>query len=221
MKQKKATTSNQPGTPTQTIYDWLTQNPTSRGRWVRRVAELVADSPPHGTWGAARVWLAAEIRDALPDDYDHLTGLGVDWDELTTRLVEFALAVGSAPEPDREIIDAYSRADAISDGVLRDATGLAREAGFRYPVALTSAAWAACVAVPDSVPGQDETGRLWDVLTMLRHASRAAGPDGSSLHFDVLVLSDRTTPRPIRLKAVCGPGDDLTPCLTVMLPEED
>jgi hypothetical protein len=40
-----------------------------------------------------------------------------------------------------DLIHRYSRADAIRDGVLIDVTPTAREAGFRFPVALTSAAW--------------------------------------------------------------------------------
>lgn len=222
MKQKPGTTPNQPGADPRAVYDWLIETPANRGRWFRRARELLADSPRDGNWGAARVRLAAEIRDALPDEFDQLLPrMSVDWDDLTTRLVGLALASGTDPEPGWEILDAYSRADAISDGVLVDASNLAKEAGFRYPVALTAAAWATCVSVPAGVPGQDESGRLWDLLTMLRHASRAAGPDVSTLRFDVLVLNDQTTPKPVRLKAVCGPDDDLAPCLTVMLPEED
>lgn len=143
MKQKHDTTPKQPGVDTRAVYDWLTQTPTNRDRWVRRAGELLADSPRDGNWGAARVRLAAEIRDALPDEFDH-PPLRVDWNDLTTRLVGLALACGTDPEPDREVLDAYSRADAISDGVLRDASKLAKEAGFRYPVALTAAAWATC-----------------------------------------------------------------------------
>lgn len=221
MKQKQDITPNQPGADTRAVYDWLTRTPADRGRWVRRARELLADSPRDGNWGAARVRIAAEIREALPDEFDHPPLVRVDWDDLTTRLVGLALASGNDPEPDEVVLDIYSRADAISDGVLRDASELAKEAGFRYPVALTAAAWATCVSVPDGVPGQDETGRLWDVLTMLRHASRAAGPDVSTIRFDVLVLNDGTTPKPVRLKAVCGPDDNLAPCLTVMLPDED
>src|SRR5260370_21780767 len=69
-----------------------------------------------------------------------------------------------------DLIHRYSRADAIRDGMLVDVSATATEAGFKYPVALTSAAWAKCVAVPPGVICQDETGRLWDVLTMLRFA---------------------------------------------------
>ena len=52
--------------------------------------------------------------------------------------------------------------------MLIDVSATGREAGFKYPVTLTAAAWAKCVAVPAGVLCQDEPGRLWDVLTMLR-----------------------------------------------------
>jgi hypothetical protein len=71
-----------------------------------------------------------------------------------------------------DLIHRYTRAGALRDGVLIDASGAAREAGFRYPVAMTAAAWAKCVAVPPGVACQDEAGRLWDVLTVLRLAIR-------------------------------------------------
>jgi hypothetical protein len=38
----------------------------------------------------------------------------------------------------RDLIHAYSRCQAIEDGVLIDATATAREAGIRYPVDLTT-----------------------------------------------------------------------------------
>jgi hypothetical protein len=122
---------------------------------------------------------------------------------------------------DDTLIFSYSRKEAIEDGVLIDVSSTATEAGFRYPVALTAAAWALCVTVPDAVTWQDEAGRLWDVLTMLRVACRGRSGEGSTLIFDVLVMNDAGGPKPVRLKAVCGPDDDLTPCLTVMLPDED
>jgi hypothetical protein len=57
-----------------------------------------------------------------------------------------------------DLIHRYSRTDAIRDGVLIDVSAVAREAGFKYPVALTVAAWARCVAVPPGVLCQDEAG---------------------------------------------------------------
>jgi hypothetical protein len=49
---------------------------------------------------------------------------------------------------DFDLIHAYTRADAIRDGVLIDVSAVAREAGFKFPVALTAAVWERCVTVP-------------------------------------------------------------------------
>jgi hypothetical protein len=122
---------------------------------------------------------------------------------------------------DAHLIHAYSRADAIRDGVLIDVSQTAKEAGFAYPVALTLAVWERCVAVPPGVLCQDEAGRLWDVLTMLRFAIR--GQDGPEVRFGVHVRNDNRegTPPLVRLKALCGPGDQGEPVVTVLMPEED
>jgi hypothetical protein len=53
-----------------------------------------------------------------------------------------------------DLIHRYTRADAIRDGVLIDVSATAREAGFKYAVALTAAAWAQCVAVPPGGVGE-------------------------------------------------------------------
>jgi hypothetical protein len=120
------------------------------------------------------------------------------------------------------LLHAYSRRQAIADGVLIDVSAMAREAGFVYPVALTCGAWAECVRVPDGLRGQDEAGRLWDVLVMLRVAIRGAG-GASRIEFAVRVQDADTDELPplVPLYAVCGPGDDAEPVVTVMLPHED
>ena len=120
-----------------------------------------------------------------------------------------------------DLIHRYTRADAIRDGVLIDASTTATEAGIRFPVALTAAVWARCVAVPPGVECQDEAGRLWDVLFLLALAIRRSD-GGSEVRFGVHVRNDNRdrTPPLVRLKAVCGPDDDGSPCVTVLLPEE-
>lgn len=74
------------------------------------------------------------------------------------------------------MVYSYSRVQAIADGVLVDVSDMARDAGFRYPVALTAAAWADCVAWPERLrgAGQSESGRLWDVLWMTKVAIKGA-----------------------------------------------
>jgi hypothetical protein len=122
-----------------------------------------------------------------------------------------------------DLIHRYSRADALRDGVLIDVSATAREAAFKYAVALTAAAWAQCVAVPPGVLCQDEAGRLWDVLTMLRFAIRGSSPGAQEVRFGVHVRNDNrdSTPPLVRLKALCGPGDDGELVITVMMPDED
>ncbi len=57
----------------------------------------------------------------------------------------------SASDVFGEVISSYSRAQAIEDGVLVDISGLAREAGFRYPVAVSRGVFA--VRSPDKLKG--------------------------------------------------------------------
>jgi hypothetical protein len=91
---------------------------------------------------------------------------------------------------DSDLIHRYSRTDAVRDGVLIDVSATAREARFKYPMALTAAAWARCVAVPPGVACQDEAVRLWDVLTMLRFAIHGADGGAPEVRFGVHVRND-------------------------------
>ena len=128
---------------------------------------------------------------------------------------------------DAEIIYAYTRAQAIEDGVLVDVSKTAKEAGFVYPVAMTSAAWADCVEWSDEdtkrqVP-QDEFGRLWDVLWMAKIAVKQ-GNGGTQLLYPLHCVprgGKAQKPRLTHLKLVCGPGDTPEPVTTIMLPDED
>lgn len=125
-----------------------------------------------------------------------------------------------------EPISTYSRRQAIEDGVLVDlmqpgTVGLVREAGFKFPVAMTAGAFAATVArIGEELPaGQDLQGRLWDVLWMLKCAIRRAGST-DRLSFQVRVSNGRRH-EVVRLWSACGPGDADEPVITIMLEDED
>lgn len=119
-----------------------------------------------------------------------------------------------------KIIYSYTRAEAIEDGFLVDVSDTAKEAGFRYPVALTRTVYNNFVEVPEGVEGQDESGRLWDILFMCRHKIKRS--DGGAIcFFYLLVRNDNKGAKRVRLKAVCGANDDGSPCITVMMPDED
>jgi hypothetical protein len=123
---------------------------------------------------------------------------------------------------DAEVIHSYSRAQAIEDGVLVDVSEVAREAGIKFPVAITRAVFEKCVAIPKGVRLQDEKGRLWDVVYMLSDACRRSRST-DLIHYQLHVRNDNRdrTPPLVQLKAVCGPGDTMAPVITVMLPDED
>ena len=122
-----------------------------------------------------------------------------------------------------EVISSYSREQAIEDGVLVDVSTVAQEAGIKFAVAITSTVWGKYVEVPKGVRCQDETGRLWDILWMFR--CTAARFNGDTLLFKLYVRNHnrgRLDRRDlVTLKAVCGPGDDAEPVITLMLPDED
>ena len=76
----------------------------------------------------------------------------------------------SDAEPFGPVIYAYTRKQAIADGVEVDVTKTAQEAGIKVPVFLTRGVFETYVAVPEGVTGQDEAGRLWDVVCLSQTA---------------------------------------------------
>jgi len=127
-----------------------------------------------------------------------------------------------------DVIYAYTRTQAIDDGVLVDAGAMATEAGFKWPVALTAAAWADCVAWADTDNRnqvyQDQSGRLWDVLFMASHAIRTATGSGDRMMFQLYRVprNGRSLEAEcITLKLIVGPGDHGEPVMTILLPDED
>ena len=121
------------------------------------------------------------------------------------------------------LISTYSRAQAIEDGVLVDVTAEARETGIKLPTALTREVWESFVALsPAAIEAcNDERGRLHDILWLFRCAAARAPRDVSELRFELYVVTTKPEPELVTLKAICGPGDDEAPVITILLPEQD
>ncbi len=125
-------------------------------------------------------------------------------------------------------IHIYTRAEALEDGVLVDVSELAQEAGIKFPVAITARLHAGWIT-PSEIEqkhGQDYVGRLWDTLWMLRCAIKGSA-QGSLITYRVIYATEMVRCRSrlkqvtVELKAVCGPGDQGEPVITIMLPDED
>jgi len=127
-----------------------------------------------------------------------------------------------------DVIDTYSRQEAIEDGVLVDATvgDLAEvtRQHFKVPVAMTAAVWDLVEkAVLNPRHGNDRKGVWHDICSVLRTtiSRQPAETSSSELLFRVIVTGVHPTQTLQSLKAIMGPDDDGGPCLTILLPEED
>ena len=100
---------------------------------------------------------------------------------------------------------------------------MAKEAGIKFPVFLTRTVFDSYVAVPAGVSGQDEAGRLWDVLWMTRLAIQKSEPGADRIVVELYVRNDNSKPKLVKLVAVCGALDidDARPAITILLPGED
>jgi len=132
-------------------------------------------------------------------------------------------AVGPSGSDFGPVIYSYTRAQAVADGFQVEVTITAREAGVTFPVFITRRVFDSFVAVPPGVTGQDEAGRLWDILWMLRFAIRRARPGVDRLPVALYVRNDNRAPKLVKLVATCGALDidDPQPAITMMMPDED
>ena len=121
------------------------------------------------------------------------------------------------------VIYAYSRSQAVADGVQVDVTKTAQEAGIKFPMFLTRAVFDAYVAVPLDVAGQDEAGRLWDLIWMTRFAILRSHGHTDRLPVALYVRNDNHRAKLVKLIATCSAldMDDPQPALTLMMTDED
>ena len=103
-------------------------------------------------------------------------GLGFDG-RITEAGPDYRLrSVRYSIQEDDNLIYAYTRSQALADGVLVDVTQMASEAGFRYPTAITADLHARITPNErEKELGQSYEGRLWDVVFLASFAARRSG----------------------------------------------
>jgi len=117
------------------------------------------------------------------------------------------------------VIFAYTREQAISDGVLVDVSKTAREAGFLWPFAMTAEVWTMIERIPKKFSHEDIAGRLWDVLMVARASIGSAQRQQDVIFFEVILHQDHHDR--VRLKMHSGPGNRGEPVLTLIVPDQD
>ena len=152
------------------------------------------------------------------------------FDDSSTPAAHSAYSVQVAPPEEESIfgpvICAYSRAQAIEDGVLVDVSETAKEVGFRLPVVITAALHdRLTLSQHDASIGQDYDGRLWDALWLAAYTIKLADPGTDTVTYTVVLQeveakSGQPVNVDIRLWAVCGPGDEGEPVVTIGFPED-
>ena len=118
-----------------------------------------------------------------------------------------------------EPIFKYTRAQALADGVLVDVTSTAREAGWRWPVAVTAALWEQLQTIPAKAQWQDWKGRLWDVIFLAAQAAKRARAGENQIEFQLHLSRDRGGDIATLLAHV-GPGDNGEPVATIGFPSD-
>lgn len=117
------------------------------------------------------------------------------------------------------LIDSHSRAQAIEDGELIDISKLAKQAGFRHHIAVTSAVWNEYLEPPT---GCDQSSEI-RTMAMLRVLWIVSVMNGNRTELDFTVpfaMGNNQTER-VSLRAYCRPGDAMEPVITIQLPGED
>lgn len=133
------------------------------------------------------------------------------------------MSTDNTDSPFGPVIFSYTRKQALADGFQVEVTQTAQEAGIKFPVFITRTVFDAYVAVPPGIAGQDEAGRLWDIVWMLRFAILRSRAGTDRIPVALYVRNDNRAARLIKLIATCGPLDidDPQPSITVMMPDED
>jgi len=116
-----------------------------------------------------------------------------------------------------DVIHAYSRAEAIRDGVLVDLTALFPKdtSCLKYPVACTASVWN-MIETGCERTGENPGGYVWDLCWLAKYTGKRLDPTTKLFKFSVPCPGRART-----YKIVCGPGDDLEPVFTIMFPNED
>jgi hypothetical protein len=113
------------------------------------------------------------------------------------------------------------REAAIQAGILIDVTPTALQLGITFPVTITRPLWEMGVVTNRSLPGEDQTSRLRDILMAFRLRLASLTTVSPLLDFPVLLaLPPSSVPQPVPLFALIQPDPTHQANVTLLLPNE-
>ncbi|MDZ4848216.1 MAG: DUF6573 family protein [Pirellulaceae bacterium] len=118
-----------------------------------------------------------------------------------------------------EVMEAYTRAQALDDGVLVDVSAQARALGICFPFAVTACAWAEVIGFPFNANDKQEEERR--VKELIERANKELSQSTlRDVCFSISVEKSKGSEE-VELRATFSRGDDGDPVYTVMLSYED
>jgi hypothetical protein len=115
----------------------------------------------------------------------------------------------------------HDREAAIQAGILIDVTPTALELGITFPVTITRPLWEVGIVTSQSLPEEDQTNRLRDILMAFRLRLASLTTVSPLLDFPVLLaLPPSQTPQPVPLFALIQPDPTHQANVTLLLPNE-
>jgi len=113
------------------------------------------------------------------------------------------------------------RAAAIQAGILIDVTPTALQLGISFPVTITRPLWEVGIVTNRSLPKEDQTSRLRDILMAFRLRLASLTTVSPLLDFPVLLaLPPSRVPQPVPLFALIQPDPTHQANVTLLLPNE-
>lgn len=115
-----------------------------------------------------------------------------------------------------DLIYSYTRQDAIDDGVFVDVSEVAKNTGFKIPVALTTNLFATHIQKED----ETETNKCLKTFLRNLHADIITNANRNESLFTTKVYFDNKTPTIVWVAIEAQSPTDPSPALNCMLPED-
>ena len=202
----------------------MTNTPTPKALTYdeKKAADAAFSGRPFNeAWSASARAIYDGIVKALPH-----TDLEVPAPSDVEELIEAPRAL--EPAGGQELLDETvarqtirDREAAIQAGILIDVTPTALELGITFPVTITRPLWEVGIVTNQSLPAEDQTSRLRDILMAFRLRLASLTTVSPLLDFPVLLaLPPSQVPQPVPLFALIQADPTHQANVTLLLPNE-